>query len=142
MRVLEIKRDQTRQYYRAKVLFIKQIINSRLDEQLTGEKLADHACISYHHLRDIFLALEGTPVGTYVNRQRVTQAAYLLRTTDDTLDLVAAKVGYINKSSLSKAFKRLYHVSPGRFREEIGSPVARKFYQHKRHNNPAEICED
>jgi AraC family transcriptional regulator len=114
--MLDIKKGRTREYYHATVSVVKQMIHSNLSDELTVDILADYACVSYHHLRDIFLVIEGRPVASYINTLRVERAADLLRTTDYCLDKVAMSVGYINKSTLSKAFKKKYGVSPGRFR--------------------------
>ena len=40
------------------------------------------------------------------------------------LRAVAARVGYASEFAFAKAFKREFGVSPGRYRERAGAPVA------------------
>jgi transcriptional regulator GlxA family with amidase domain len=63
-----------------------------------------------------FRAAAGEPPIQLLSRVRLSQAAAYLTTTDLTLDAIAARTGYANCASLSKAFKRHYGVSPGSYR--------------------------
>lgn len=68
-----------------------------------------------------FAALVGEPPVAYLTRYRLCLASQLLAQTALSLDEIAARVGYDNASAFSRAFRRLYGDSPGRFRAS-GSP--------------------
>lgn len=51
-----------------------------------------------------------------VQEKRLTQAAFLLRTTDWTVDDIAAAVGYENISYFHRLFRNTYGVSPRNYR--------------------------
>jgi AraC-like DNA-binding protein len=53
---------------------------------------------------------------TYLAEWRLTLAADLLLSSDDTVEAVGRSVGYDNPFAFSSAFKRLHHVSPRAFR--------------------------
>ena len=53
----------------------------------------------------------------YVTRVRVRRAAEYLRATDASLLQIARLCGYGSDVSLSKAFKRVLGISPGRYRQ-------------------------
>jgi AraC-like DNA-binding protein len=64
-----------------------------------------------------------TPVA-YLTRWRMCLATKLLSETQLSLEEVAARVGYETAAAFSKAFKRSYGDSPGRFRGELQSSRA------------------
>jgi AraC-like DNA-binding protein len=111
------KKIETALYYERKVALVKDQIEKHLHAELNIKLLADFSCVSYHHLCDIFYRVERLPIKQYINQSRVRQASILLRTTNMTLNEIALHVGYMNKSSLSKAFRKKFKLSPGQYRE-------------------------
>jgi methylphosphotriester-DNA--protein-cysteine methyltransferase len=71
-----------------------------------------------------FRTAAGEPPIQLLARVRLSQAAVYLTTTDLTLAAIAARTGYANCASLSKAFKRHYGVSPGSYRAAGRRPAA------------------
>ena len=71
-------------------------------------------------IRPAFFAAVHTHYGlapmTLVRQIRLTSAASLLLTTDGTLDSIAERTGFDCGFSLSRAFRREYGCSPGRWR--------------------------
>jgi len=123
------KKISTISYYQEKVQLVKNEILTRLNTELSIPDLADCACTSYHHLCNIFLQIEGMPLKQFITNLRVEVAAELLGSTEMRLNEIAYRVGYVNKSTLSKAFKRKYNVAPGEYRrskryEELLSKAA------------------
>lgn len=57
----------------------------------------------------------------YLARVRLGQAAGYLATTKLSVDAVARRTGYADGAALSKAFKREFETSPGRYRETRGT---------------------
>ena len=53
--------------------------------------------------------------------RRMDEAAFMLETSDDAIDRIAARVGYETTTAFSKAFRHHYGVSPGRYRSANGS---------------------
>ena len=56
------------------------------------------------------------PPMIYVTRWRMNRAAFFLRSGEDKIAAVAARVGYDSEVSLSRAFKRCFGLSPGAYR--------------------------
>ncbi|NBE93072.1 AraC family transcriptional regulator [Nonomuraea sp. KC401] len=74
--------------------------------------LAERTGVSRASLSRRFTALVGEAPIAYLTGWRITLAADLLRTTDDTVETIARRVGYANAFALSVAFKRLRGISP------------------------------
>ncbi|MBT2441752.1 AraC family transcriptional regulator [Streptomyces sp. ISL-36] len=82
----------------------------------TNDRLAVEAGVSRPTLARRFTAMTGRPPMAYLTWWRLTLAATLLRTTDDTLATIAQRVGYASPYALSHAFNREFGTTPGRYR--------------------------
>ncbi|MCG5212760.1 AraC family transcriptional regulator [Streptosporangium sp. KLBMP 9127] len=84
-------------------------------------ELAERTDVSRASLSRRFTALVGEAPIAYLTGWRITLAADSLRTTDDTVETIARRVGYANAFALSVAFKRVRGISPTAHRR---SPAA------------------
>lgn len=82
----------------------------------TTEALAREVATSKQTLVRRFSTFAGTTPGAYLTRWRMDLAAHRLRDTDDTLDEIAADVGYTSVYAFSRAFSRERSLPPGRYR--------------------------
>jgi len=82
----------------------------------TTESLARAVATSKQTLTRRFSTFAGTTPGAYLTRWRMDLAAHRLRDTDDTLEQIAADVGYTSVYAFSRAFRRERSSPPGRYR--------------------------
>jgi AraC-like DNA-binding protein len=75
-------------------------------------ELADRVGVSRASLARRFTALVGEAPMTYLTGWRIALAADLLRSTTDTVETIARRVGYANAFALSVAFKRVRGTTP------------------------------
>ena len=75
-------------------------------------ELADRVGISRASLARRFTAVVGEAPMSYLTGWRITLAADQLRTTRDTVETIARRVGYANAFALSVAFKRVRGITP------------------------------
>ena len=111
-----INNDSTKQDYLRRVNLVIDYIDKNLDKEITLSTLAEVSSFSPFHFHRIIRAFLNEPIGAYITRQRVKKAASLIRSTDLSIQDIAYKVGYDMPSSLSKAFKQLYNISPTEYR--------------------------
>jgi AraC family transcriptional regulator len=92
-------------------------IELRLDEPLTLEQVAAHAGLSPYHFSRLFTARMGRSVMAHVRGRRLVRGARRLCDEPD-LKLVelALDCGFESQEAFTRAFKRVFGVSPGRFR--------------------------
>ncbi len=92
----------------------------RVDENLefvwSVDALAAQMFVSPTHFHRMVVRHTGTSPMEFVTRLRMRRAAELLRATDATVEAVALAVGYGAAVAFSKAFKRHFGESPGKFR--------------------------
>ena len=65
---------------------------------------------------DRFHAARGETPGSFLHRIRMEQAADLLTQGAESIATIAQRCGYTNRSSFTRAFKAVYHISPQEFR--------------------------
>ncbi|HWH72009.1 MAG TPA: AraC family transcriptional regulator, partial [Candidatus Sulfotelmatobacter sp.] len=93
-------------------------MESHFHEPLKLQELARMAALSTRGFSKAFKRHQGLTPGRYLTQVRVRQTAELLARTEESLELVAEKVGFPNRYYLSRVFKRLTGDSPAHFRHK------------------------
>lgn len=88
----------------------------------TLESLAEQAAMSRSAFSARFTALTGKSAISYLTEWRMQLARIDLRESDDSLSMVALRVGYQSEAAFCRAFKRQFGQSPG----SIGRPNAKQ----------------
>lgn len=96
---------------------VRRYLLDHMDSRLTIERLAEEFHISPTYLKETFRRVSGQPVHRYLQDCRLTRAARLLSTTNDSVLSIAVSVGYSGTSRFNAAFKERYGVSPRQFRQ-------------------------
>ncbi len=91
-------------------------INKNYKKDIDINMVAEHAGISYSHMRKVFRDETGDSITNYINRMRIEESKKLLKHTSMTVREIALKVGYNNEQSLIRFFKKYMSISPGEYR--------------------------
>ncbi|MCQ2235619.1 MAG: AraC family transcriptional regulator [Bacteroidales bacterium] len=102
--------------YLRRVNIVTAYIEGHLSEPIDVQNLANMSGFSVFHFHRIMKAMLGENIGAFIKRRRLEMAAELLRYTDRPIADVSAVVGYDVPSSLTKAFRECYGVSPSDYR--------------------------
>ena len=111
------QRLSTREDYSRRINIIVEYINNHLADDIDLEMLASISNFSPYHFHRITKAFLGEPIGAFVTRLRVETAARLLRYGDMPIQNIAYRVGYDVPSSLSKAFRQFYGITPTKYKK-------------------------
>ncbi len=109
-------KNATITYYQRKVEDTLQYVHNHLDENLSINELAQYAGISQFHFHRILKGVLNEPIGAYINKVRLDTAVKLIRYTDESINSIAAKIGYNDVSSFSKAFSKEFGTSPQEYK--------------------------
>jgi transcriptional regulator GlxA family with amidase domain len=91
---------------------LEEFVTANIERQLSLEELADAVGTSPRTLaRKLEASIRMTPQG-FVQRVRVAHAAHLLETTRDSVEEVAARVGYADSAAFRRVFRRHTGASP------------------------------
>ncbi|NSW54301.1 MAG: AraC family transcriptional regulator [Anaerolineae bacterium] len=99
------------------VALVKAHIQHHLAEPLTLDDLAAAAGFSRYHFSREFKRLAGVSPMAYLRQERVAAARSLLLSTPWTLPKIAEQVGFADETQLSRVFRRLMGVPPGKLRK-------------------------
>lgn len=97
---------------------IHRLLTEHLDRRYTIEELSKRCLINTSTLKEVFKAVYGLPIATYMKEYRVQRAMKLLRETNESIAHIAAQVGYETQSKFTKAFKDVVQVPPTEYRKQ------------------------
>ncbi len=101
-----------------------QLARRHWRDNLNATDLAARLGVSREHLGRTFREQTGTTPYRYILRQRMLQAARLLKETRLSTKAVAAELGYDTPAHFNRAFTRVMDMPPGLFREVGTVPPA------------------
>ena len=99
---------------------LERFVTENLDRQVSLAELARAAGASPRTLARRVAASVGMTPQRFVQRIRVTQAAHLLETTSDSVESIAARVGYADPAAFRRVFKA--HTGEPPRRRRHGTP--------------------
>jgi AraC-like DNA-binding protein len=92
----------------------KQYLEEHVAENVTLDELARHAGLSPYHLCRVFRQAVGMTLHAYQTQSRVRRAKALLR-AGVPITRVAAETGFCDQAHLTRHFKRIVGLPPGRY---------------------------
>lgn len=112
--------------YARRVSASLDLIEKRLDEDLTLEELARAAGFSPYHFHRLFTAFTGESLGRVIRRLRLEQAARLLAQSPKRVTDVALEAGFASLEGFERAFAAHFAASPSQYRQASrqGQPLA------------------
>lgn len=98
------------------IVSVLKYINEHYRSVVTLDDLSDKVGISKFYLCRRFHEVTGATVMEYLNNVRLTKVHNMLLNTKNSIDDIAFETGFSSAVNLSRAFKKLYGVSPSEFR--------------------------
>lgn len=93
-------------------------------EDITLEDIAKACHISKYYLSHLFSDNKQQTVGQYILQERLKEARLLLATTNRTVNEIALSSGFNDPSYFSRAFKKMYQMTPLGYRKKTNRPEA------------------
>jgi transcriptional regulator GlxA family with amidase domain len=94
------------------------LMRHNLRRKLSPDKFATLVGLSPSRLHYLFKAEIGMSPSRYLRSLRLERARYLLNSTHSSVKQVMIKVGVTDRSHFEREFKRLYGVTPSRYRKD------------------------
>ena len=96
---------------------IKDYVHSHLSSNLTLAALSDVVNYNSAYVSRVFKQTSGINLSSYITTCRVNAAKELLQTTQDSISIIAEKVGFDTSQYFSMVFQKQVGLSPSKFRE-------------------------
>lgn len=119
--------------YHSKVRDSLEYIEKNLDNKIKLNDLAQKAYLSKYHYHRLFHKITGESVTRYITKKRMEKAAEELVQTEQPIIDIALKYQYASQESFSRAFMRIYDLTPGKYR---------RVYRSGKFNNVIEFSSD
>lgn len=94
------------------------MIHSHPDQPWTVESLAECCFMSRSKFAQLFNEVVGETPLAYLQQHRLRLASQLLRTGQLSVQQIAHRVGYNSETAFSQAFKKHFHMTPSRYRQQ------------------------
>ena len=104
---------------REKIKQILAYIEENYGEVITVEEAAGLCYYSKSHFMKYFRQYMGLSFVQYLNDYRLSKAAGLLVSTEDSVTDIAQRCGFDNLSYFNRLFRRKYGMTPGRYRMDF-----------------------
>ncbi len=99
-----------------------EFIEQNLDKPITLTEIASSTSFSMFYLTKLFNQILGETIMEYVRKRRLTLASRELIKTDIPIIEVALDCGYDSQEAFTRAFKKIFKMTPARFRKR-GVPI-------------------
>lgn len=106
----------------ARFNLVLDFVEEHLDRDIGLLELASLAGLSVTHFSHAFKAKYSVSPYRYIVQRRLKRAGTLLRTTDDTIAAIAARVGFSSQSRFGAAFASLIGSTPSAYRSACQRP--------------------
>ncbi|NSW91104.1 MAG: response regulator [Firmicutes bacterium] len=103
-------------YYDRIIVTVKEYVSENI-QSVTLEDASIAVNLSSGYLSRLFKEKTGMTFSEYVIKEKMKQAAILLKSTDYKTYEIADMVGYDSPRNFSRAFKQYYNMTPTEFRE-------------------------
>lgn len=118
--------------YRERCSELVKYVDGHFRENITVESVSNAFCISKEHLARIFRDQMGTTFKKHLTRVRMYHAYKMLAGSDYTLIQIAMECGFPDSRALIASFKKVYGITPSRYRKEFYQNVHADFHNAKR----------
>lgn len=96
---------------------IHRLLTEHLEQRFTIAELSKQYLLNTSTLKEVFKAVYGQPIASYMKEYRVRRAMEMLRQTDASVADIAVQVGYETQGKFSQAFKDIVQMLPTEYRK-------------------------
>ncbi len=105
---------------------VKKYVMGNLESDLAMPALSSAMGISESYLRAVFREEAGVSLGNFVRSVRLVRATYLLEEGELELGEIAEQTGFGSLTSFTRAFRRMYEMTPSSYRKQAQTETRSK----------------
>lgn len=97
----------------------QELIMRDLEAVIGVNEIAEALQVSREHLSRLFHDTTGTRLRDYIRIAKIDYSRWLLHSTNQSCQEIAARLGYESQAAFARAFKQVMHVSPSTYRNSV-----------------------
>jgi len=101
------------------IIQIKQYIAEHIHEPITVSQVSKSIFLSPNYCNSFFKMHTGQNLNEYIRKMKMSKAQYMILYTNDSLNEIAASLGYKQYSYFSRVFTQEFHQSPSEYRKNF-----------------------
>ena len=95
-----------------------EYINNHIREKISLDDISSHLGVNKSYLSSVFNKDMEFSIVDYIHSRRISNACYLLESTDFSISEIADYIGYFDTSYFIRLFKSLREITPLKYREK------------------------
>mgnify|MGYP000226713048 CR=1 FL=1 len=103
-------------------------VENRVQEKIDYSELEKATGFSLAHIREVFARMTGITLSKYILSRKIANAAYEILYNRENILNIAAKYGFSNHDTFTRAFKRITGLTPSEFRKKRPTVCKVKLY--------------
>lgn len=100
-------------------------IDCNLERKLSISDISIKSGYSSRYIQSIFMEELQVPLGTFVRRKKMISAASDLECSNEKIIDISLKYGFSCQQTFTRAFKKEFLLTPGKYRELCGVKVSK-----------------
>jgi len=90
-------------------------------DTFTVDSILKKTYASYHKLNFLFKSMHGMTISEYIRNKRIEKSKEMIAANAKSISQIAYEIGYSSISNYILAFKKVYRITPGKYKKQIGA---------------------
>jgi len=90
-------------------------------DTFTVDSILKKTYTSYHKLNFLFKSIHGMTISEYIRNKRIERSKEMIADNVKSISQIAYEIGYSSISNYILAFKKIYRITPGKYKKQIDS---------------------
>lgn len=93
-------------------------------DTFTVDSILKKTYTSYHKLNFLFKSIHGMTISEYIRNKRIEKSKEMIADNAKSISQIAYEIGYSSISNYILAFKKIYQITPGKYKKQMDSMAA------------------
>jgi AraC-like DNA-binding protein len=88
-------------------------------DTFTVDSILKKTYTSYHRLNFLFKSIHGMTISEYIRNKRIEKSKEMIAANAKSISQIAYEIGYSSISNYILAFKKIYRITPGKYKKQM-----------------------
>jgi AraC-like DNA-binding protein len=88
-------------------------------DTFTVDSILKKTYTSYHKLNFLFKSIHGMTISEYIRNKRIERSKEMIADNSKSISQIAYEIGYSSISNYILAFKKIYRITPGKYKKQM-----------------------